>query len=104
MSGYNVQGQNIIPMTPGQNGVKILYGVAPATQTNTGTVTFSQPFVSPPIVTTGMTQSATGFQCLYTVGITSVTNTEFSYSKWYNNNNQNSGAISEVFNWIAIGN
>ncbi len=99
MSGYSLNGSNVIPYTPGKTGVKIQYGKAGADSTNNyGTVTFPVSFNSPPIVTTGMTQGASTLS--YYVCIESVNASSFGYRRFYNNN---SLALGEEFHWIAIG-
>ncbi len=103
MSGYSLNGSNVIPYTPGQSGVKIQYGTANSPPgppyTNQGTVTFPVAFTSKPVVTTGMYQGS--YSLSYTVAIYDVSSTSFKFKKWYNTG---SGADGEEFYWIAIGN
>jgi hypothetical protein len=101
MSGYSLNGSNVIPYTPGQSGVKIQYGSAGSSPTqNYGTVTFSEPFNSVPVITTGMTMPPNSIYS-FTVGITAISDASFAYKKFYNNT---SASNSEGFFWFAIGN
>lgn len=106
MSGYNFQGQNIIPSTPGQNGVKVLFGLQlGSATTNTGTVNFSTQFSSPPIVLANILNQAQ--TSLFTIDIYNITTTTFQYAKYYYNTGASGGVSasnSENFNWVAIGN
>ena len=106
MSGYNFQGQNIIPSTPGQNGVKVLFGLEPGSpSTNTGTVTFSTPFTSAPTILANIINQ--GQVSLFTIDIYNITTTTFNYAKYYYNTGAGGGVSasnSEPFNWVAIGN
>jgi hypothetical protein len=85
-----------VPYCPGLAGVQILTGYD-YNNTQTGTITFSVAFTSPPAVFMTMIISS---QYTFTNCVTGVTNTSFSYKKMYN---RTSVAAGEDFCWMAIG-
>ena len=69
-----------VPYCPGLAGVQILTGYD-YLGTQTGTITFSVAFTSPPAVFMTMIISS---QYTFTNCVTGVTNTSFSYKKMFN--------------------
>lgn len=88
-----------IPVTPELAGAKIQYGKVTIAAT-TGTVTFISAFTTTPNVFVTIESLLSGFNTIFSVTVTAVSTTQFSYSKRYDDNQPASG---EDIWWIAIG-
>lgn len=101
MSGYNLNNNNVIPFTPGKNGVKMDFGkVLGDNDNHTWIVTFNAGvgFTSEPHVFLSI--NAPNNQISYTVNLNSVSTSGFTISKYFNGSNR---ATSETVWWFAIG-
>ena len=88
-----------VPVTPLLAGAEIQYGKS-TTNVQTADISFSPAFTNTPNVFVTIESPLSGFNAIYSVTVTAVSNTSFTFAKRYDDNEPASG---EDIWWLAIG-